>query len=101
MCEKHLCITPAGYHNSSNVNSNHSNSKEKIFSHTTEKHSSNPINASHSNINKDTNDNVFFEILGIKLSYDDILLIFLIFFLYTEGVKDDFLFIVLILLLLS
>ena len=44
---------------------------------------------------------VLFEIFGIKLYFDDILLISLIFFLYSEGVKDDYLFISLILLLLS
>ena len=42
-----------------------------------------------------------FEILGIKLYSDDILLICLIFFLYNEGVKDEFLFVALVLLLLS
>lgn len=47
------------------------------------------------------NSDILLEIFGIKLNYDDLLLICLIFFLYTEGVKDDFLFIVLILLLLS
>ena len=44
---------------------------------------------------------IMFEIFGIKLCSDDILLICLIFFLYNEGVKDEFLFIALILLLLS
>ena len=43
----------------------------------------------------------FFDILGIRLYFDDILLICLIFFLYQEGVKDQSLFISLILLLLS
>lgn len=42
-----------------------------------------------------------FEIFGIKLYFDDILLICLIFFLYNEGVKDQYLFISLILLLLT
>lgn len=42
-----------------------------------------------------------FEIFGIKLFFDDILLISLIFFLYNEGVQDQNLFIALILLLLS
>lgn len=41
------------------------------------------------------------EILGIKLYFDDILILELLFFLYTEGVKDEILFISLILLLLS
>ena len=44
---------------------------------------------------------VLFEILGIKLYFDDLLIICLIFFLYTEGVNDQILFIALILLLLS
>lgn len=57
--------------------------------------------------NKKINQNIFgfnFEhinILGIDLFSDDILLILIIYFLYTEGVKDIYLFIVLILLLLS
>lgn len=51
--------------------------------------------------NSSSSENVLFEIFGIKLHYDDILLICLIFFLYKEGVKDESLFISLILLLLS
>ena len=50
------------------------------------------------NISKD---DTLFEIFGIKLYFDDILLICLIFFLYQEGVQDQYLFIALILLLLS
>ena len=42
-----------------------------------------------------------FEIFGIKLYFDDILIIGLLFFLYNEGVQDQYLFICLILLLLS
>lgn len=42
-----------------------------------------------------------FELFGIQLYFDDILLISLIFFLYNEGVQDQFLLITLILLLLS
>lgn len=45
--------------------------------------------------------NYFFELFGLKLYFDDILLICIIFFLYQEGVKDDELFISLILLLLT
>lgn len=45
--------------------------------------------------------NEFFEIFGLKLYFDDILLICLIFFLYNEGVNDYYLFIALVLLLLS
>lgn len=46
-------------------------------------------------------DSPLFQIFGINLYFDDILLICLIFFLYQEGVKDEGLFIALILLLLS
>lgn len=42
-----------------------------------------------------------FNLFGIKLYQDDILLIGLIFFLYQEDVKDQYLFFALILLLLS
>lgn len=55
----------------------------------------------HEEISQKSNDNAFFEIFGIKLYFDDILLICLIFFLYNEGVQDQYLFIALILLLLS
>lgn len=59
-----------------------------------------------SSSNKRTNDNKksnseYIDILGIRLHFDDILLILLIYFLYSEGVKDFGLFITLILLLLS
>lgn len=47
------------------------------------------------------NEDEFFEIFGLKLYFDDILIICLLFFLYQEGVKDYYLFIALILLLLS
>lgn len=46
-------------------------------------------------------DEEFFELLGLKLYNDDLLLIGLIFFLYKEDVKDQYLFFALILLLLS
>lgn len=46
-------------------------------------------------------DDPFFEILGIQLYFDDLLILGLLFFLYTEGVKDYTLFMSLILLLMS
>ena len=51
--------------------------------------------------NSKNNDDYFFELFGLKLYFDDILLICLILFLYQENVKDEELFISLILLLLS
>lgn len=47
------------------------------------------------------NDDFCFSFFGIDLHFDDILLICLLVFLYNEGVQDQFLFIALILLLLS
>jgi hypothetical protein len=46
-------------------------------------------------------DKEYFEIFGIKLYLDDIIIISLLFFLYSEGTEDPMLFISLILLLLS
>lgn len=54
----------------------------------------------HSRNSTDSSD-YFFEILGLKLYFDDILIICILFFLYSEGVKDDNLFLSLILLLLA
>lgn len=48
-----------------------------------------------------SNNSQYVNILGITLQFDDILLICLLLFLYTEGVQDEMLFVVLILLLLS
>ena len=42
-----------------------------------------------------------FEIFGLKLHFDDLLIICILFFLYQEDVKDTYLYISLILLLLS
>ena len=50
---------------------------------------------------KNVAENYFFELFGLKLYFDDILLICLLFFLYEEGVKDDELFVSIVLLLIS
>ncbi len=46
-------------------------------------------------------ENPIFEILGIQLYLDDIIILGLLFFLYQEGVQDEMLYIALILLLLG
>ena len=51
--------------------------------------------------NEKKSNSEYIDIFGIRLHFDDILLILLIYFLYSEGVKDFGLFITLILLLLS
>lgn len=54
-------------------------------------------------MNKNSSDleQPIFEILGIYIYLDDLLILGLLFFLYTENVHDEILFITLILLLLS
>lgn len=56
---------------------------------------------SNKNSNSDPDSDYFFEILGLKLYFDDVLIICILFFLYNEGVKDDELFLCLVLLLLT
>lgn len=41
------------------------------------------------------------DLLGIKLDFDDFLILGLLFFLYSQNVKDDMLYVILFLLLLS
>jgi len=53
------------------------------------------------NNSKNNSDNCFFELFGLKLYFDDVLLISILFFLYEEGINDNELFFSLILLLLS
>lgn len=59
------------------------------------------FNAGQKNKSNNNNDNYLFDLFGLKLYTDDVLLVSLIYFLYSEEVKDESLFIVLILLLLS
>ena len=77
--------------NVSNINDN--NKKSSKYN------SFGPININFSSFNNI--EEPLLEILGIKLYLDDIIILGLLFFLYNEGVKDDILFITLILLLLS
>ncbi len=84
----------------------HSNYYKGIYNKpnlpTNNENKSNVIIDSNKQKNSSKNDDAyFFELFGLKLYFDDVLLICLIFFLYQEGVKDDELFISLILLLLS
>ena len=46
-------------------------------------------------------DDYWLDVFGIKLYYDDVLILSLLFFLYKEEVKDEWLFLALVLLLIS
>lgn len=75
------------------------NSNNKIYTKTeTNEQNLNDKNKS-SRFNSD--EEPFLDIFGIKLYLDDLIILCLLFFLYQEGVKDEILFISLILLLLS
>lgn len=71
---------------------NSNNSTNNSFSN----NSNNNCSSTNSN-----DDEQFINIFGFKIALDDILILFLLFFLYTEDVKDNYLYVVLIMLLLS
>ena len=96
--------TNTHFENIQNVSRANSNFENMQSISRANSHFENTQNFSNKNYfkNKDKKkDDSIFEIFGLKLHQDDLLLIGLILFLYTEGVKDEFLFISLILLLLS
>lgn len=90
-------FTQNKYDNSKH-NSNYKLNIESEPLYTKSEHCSNGNDDSRSFYDKE---NYFFELFGLKLFFDDILLLCLIFFLYQEGVRDDELFLSLVLLLLS
>lgn len=85
------------YNNSYNMNMPNNNTK--IHNEKTEKKTEDSKN-NQSALDEESSD-YFFEIFGLKLYFDDILIMCLLFFLYTEGVQDQELFLCLILLLIS
>lgn len=73
------------------------NKEEKKDSITNSKEISNTINLrAHSD-----SDQAIFEIFGIKLYLDDLIIIGILFFLYQQNVNDEMLYIILLLLLFS
>ncbi len=94
--------SPDFLHND-NINSHSSNSSSVSSGKESSRHnfSSDLENKKNNSKEKSGETDYFFELFGLKLYFDDILLICLIFFLYQEGVRDDELFISLVLLLLS
>lgn len=109
-------ITSNAYSPSSSSIHNTVKNNGKNYSHINNFHSNNiGKNSSFSNYEKqdcekkgeikEEDDNrsyeQFFEIFGVKLFFDDLLILALLFFLYKEEVNDSYLFIVLFILLLS
>ena len=60
-----------------------------------------PNNIVEETLKKEDDNPPLFEFMGIKLYSDDILILLLLFFLYSEKVDDQWLYITLIMLLLS
>lgn len=78
------------------VNFESNDGYKKTKNSTTSVNSSSTVNNTRNLDNKE-----FINLLGIDLYFDDILIFCILFSLYSEGVKDEMLFICLILLLLS
>ena len=90
--------------NKSNFNNNNDNKNNNNTTYNqNKKHNDSKNNLSFINIDKsaDIDEENFFDFFGIKLSFDDLLILALLFFLYKEETKDPYLYISLILLLLS
>lgn len=75
-------------------------SNKKSFSHDVSSNSENVSQKNTSCVSKENGD-VLFELFGLKLYFDDVLILSLLFFLYKEEVKDEGLFLALVLLLIS
>ena len=59
------------------------------------------FNSEQNRSSQKSDDNVWLDLFGIKLYFDDVLILSLLFFLYKEEVKDEGLFLALVLLLIS
>ena len=88
-----------------NYNSNKSSKNNTINSYNYSNHNNNSNSYEYKEKKVSTDaietPETFFEIFGLKMYFDDILIICILYFLYTEKIKDEELFICLILLLLS
>ena len=86
------------YYNYHNNNIPHMQPKQKENSITNSIEFSNTINSKSSS---NSDEQAIFEIFGIKLYLDDLIILGLLFFLYQQDVKDEMLYIILLLLLFS
>lgn len=86
------------YYNTYNTNNIQQSKNEEEKDSIT---SSNEVsNTTNSRFNSNTEPNIF-EIFGIKLYLDDLIILGILFFLYEQNVNDEMLYIILFLLLLS
>lgn len=62
---------------------------------------SEPISNTNNSKRTSNSDQAIFEIMGIKLYLDDLIILGILYFLYAQNVKDEMLYIILFLLLIS
>lgn len=90
--------------NTSNNNTNHNNKNNNCYSNhleTKSKQTNNKV-CSDSIEERCSNEyDQFINIFGFKLYFDDILILLILFFLYQEEINDSYLYIILIMLLVS
>ena len=84
------------YYNNYNNSIQHTSCEEKNSITNSNKISNTIKQNTHSN-----DDQAIFEIFGIKLYLDDLIILGILFFLYQQNVKDEMLYIILFLLLFS
>lgn len=83
---------PNNQNNQNNITKNNDSTNCKINKKDDDEHNRNL---------KDFKDVVWLDLFGIKLYFDDVLILSLLFFLYKEEVKDEGLFLALVMLLIS
>ncbi len=90
------------YYNHINTNNSNTQSLSREISSTTSQNASSNTTKDSRSINSSiSTEQALFEIFGIKLFLDDIIILCLLFFLYQENVKDEMLYIILFLLLFA
>ncbi len=94
-------ISPYNYRYAYGNNFSPSNLVSTSNSRTSSETSTSSNNTRSINKKSPNNNDVWFDLFGIKLYFDDVLILSLLFFLYKEEVKDEGLFLALVLLLIS
>ncbi len=91
------------YYNTQNYQNSHSQPQSNICQphQVTEPVQYNQVQQTNNQKHKKPNDVVWLDLFGIKLYFDDVLILGLLYFLYNEEVKDEGLFLALIMLLIS
>lgn len=90
-------LTSENFKQKNTKESDEKKQETRYFNSTAENQKTNKSN----NFSSFDKESFIFDLFGIKLYFDDILILSLLFFLYKEGVKDYNLFISLLLLLIS